>query len=369
MREGSLGDVLHAACSVAQAEALLGVRVGAFTRAGASAGKGKGPRILRTLASGYTLPDDLQGRVAAIDGLHSFPLTPRAPQPPSPESDGPFDYRRMVHASDLSRLYNLGAIPPVGAGSPASQAVVEFGNQESYLDADLAAFQSAEGLKAQPVRSATPPNVANDTANPAGVEASLDVQYIMATGAGVPTDVYMYEHGFKLLAFADYVLGLKDPPLVWSVSYGEGVNGGIGGRQSVEAVRAFDQEMQKLAVLGISVLVSSGDSGVYDRIIFEVREARSLHMASIHAEQKFKRQRAGEPQRKFLTHLLTSHLGNSRANIGLRVPPFVPGVRALGDGGGWHHVGRPKELVAGRNGWHGMEALRWRLHALQVLHR
>ena len=53
------------------------------------------------------------------------------------------------------------------------------------------------------------------------------------------------------------------------MSYGEGVNGGIGGRQSVDVVHTFDQEMQKLGVLGITVLVSSGDSGVYDRIIFE----------------------------------------------------------------------------------------------------
>ena len=98
------------------------------------------------------------------------------------------------------------------------------------------------------------------------------MQYILATGAGVPTDVAYDSHGFDLVGWATFVVSNDTAPLVWSMSYGEGINGGIKGRQPVDYVHRFDQEVQKMGVLGISVMISSGDSGVYDRIPFEVVE-------------------------------------------------------------------------------------------------
>jgi tripeptidyl-peptidase-1 len=98
----------------------------------------------------------------------------------------------------------------------------------------------------------------------------LDIQYILATGVGVPADFWLDgKNSFDLLGWAAYVQGLSDPALVWSMSYGEGVNGGNGGVIPPSQVQALDTQVMKLGVRGISVLIASGDSGVYDRLPFE----------------------------------------------------------------------------------------------------
>ena len=59
---------------------------------------------------------------------------------------------------------------------------------------------------------------------------------------------------------------------MWSVSYGEGINGGVGGDIKPDYAQRLDFEFQKMGALGISVLFASGDSGVYNRLPFHVFE-------------------------------------------------------------------------------------------------
>ena len=137
-------------------------------------------------------------------------------------------------------------------------------------------------MPAQAARRQTPNSTCNANGRPTPTpgpgpdqcsgEAALDIQYIIATGRGVPTDFYLQPtgkggFGGDLLAWAANTVADTSPdaPVVWSVSYGEGVNGGIGGRQAVETVHRMEVEMQKLGVAGVSVLFASGDSGVYNR--------------------------------------------------------------------------------------------------------
>lgn len=56
---------------------------------------------------------------------------------------------------------------------------------------------------------------------------------------------------------------------MWSVSYGEGVNGGNGGVIQPATAHQLNFQLQKFALRGMSVLVASGDSGVYNRLPFE----------------------------------------------------------------------------------------------------
>jgi tripeptidyl-peptidase-1 len=88
----------------------------------------------------------------------------------------------------------------------------------------------------------------------------------------VPTDFYLQPNGRggfsdDLLAWAAALLGdtSAQAPKVWSVSYGEGVNGGNGGHIQPAVVHHLDVQMQKLGLAGVSVLFASGDSGVYSR--------------------------------------------------------------------------------------------------------
>jgi len=158
-------------------------------------------------------------------------------------------------------------------------AVAEFQGQ-GYLPSDLLAFEKHFQLPEQRVRRTTggAPMV-NKTA---GVEASLDIQYIIAGGTGVPVDFYLHNgSAFDLMGWVGSVLSDSDPALVWSVSYGEGVNGGNGGTIKVADALRLNSEIQKFGVRGLSVFVASGDSGVYNRLPFERGEFHPSYPACL----------------------------------------------------------------------------------------
>ncbi|KJE98114.1 hypothetical protein CAOG_08132 [Capsaspora owczarzaki ATCC 30864] len=137
----------------------------------------------------------------------------------------------------------------------ASQAVAEFQGQ-SFSSSDLAKFLSAFSLPSQTVRNITGPNT--DVAH---IEANLDVQYIIASGQGIPTDVYLAAgEDFNLIGWITDVEANANSALVWSVSYGENI-----ASQTVADVNRLDVEFQKAAILGHTIIFASGDSGVYSR--------------------------------------------------------------------------------------------------------
>lgn len=100
-------------------------------------------------------------------------------------------------------------------------------------------------------------------------EALLDLQYIKATGGSIPlTNVYSPE--YSLLDWAKTVDNLGDAgPAVHSISYGDDevqqgddAPSGMTGPQYAEAVNV---QFMKLAARGISIIVASGDQGVWGR--------------------------------------------------------------------------------------------------------
>jgi len=94
-----------------------------------------------------------------------------------------------------------------------------------------------------------------------GVEANLDVQYIMGIGWNVNTTAYTMPPDSDILnSFMQYTQltnNMTSPPLVHSISFGE-----YGGNYPNSTVQLIDTEFQKMGVRGVSVLVASGDNGV-----------------------------------------------------------------------------------------------------------
>ena len=263
------GDMLVARLTVAQAETLLGIRVTAHRHAIT------GERILRTLDD-LSVPNDLRGHVDLVHGLSTWPLRGKR----SDAHDSVAIGSPPVTPALIKTLYN---VTDVTDGDAPAQAVAEF-QQQLYAPSDLATFEQEflPEMPAQAARRQTPNSTCNANGRPTpgpgpgpdqcSGEAALDIQYIIATGRGVPTDFYLQPtgkggFGGDLLAWAANTVADTSPdaPVVWSVSYGEGVNGGIGGRQAVDSVHRMEVEMQKLGVAGVSVLFASGDSGVYNR--------------------------------------------------------------------------------------------------------
>ena len=86
-------------------------------------------------------------------------------------------------------------------------------------------------------------------------EAGLDTQYIVATGAGLPS-WFLAREAFDMLAWCEMVLAMPEPPSVLSISWG-----GPESNYPEADQRAADQCFQRAALKGISVLAASGDEG------------------------------------------------------------------------------------------------------------
>ena len=134
----------------------------------------------------------------------------------------------------------------------ASQTAAEF--EEAYFyEEDVRLFEHQYNLPEQNVTKIIGKNTPDE-----GYlgEASLDVQYLIAAAPGVPTWVIsLYE--FDLASWVDEILKYgDDAPKVHSVSWGSAEM-----EYHEDWVYRMNIELMKLALMGHSVLVASGDEG------------------------------------------------------------------------------------------------------------
>lgn len=131
-----------------------------------------------------------------------------------------------------------------------SQSVAEFSGQ-FYSPADLEMFFQSTGVSPANVTVVGPNN-----ASQPGDEATLDIQWIMGVGQGVPTTFWSVGDDKYLLEWAEELSSSDSPPLVNSISYSD---------NEADTARSFmdrvDVELMKLGVRGVSVLVAAGDAG------------------------------------------------------------------------------------------------------------
>jgi tripeptidyl-peptidase I len=100
----------------------------------------------------------------------------------------------------------------------------------------------------------------NLPSNP-GVEASLDIEYIMGVAPGIPAYFYSqaaFNFWSDITSWLTVILSETKPVLVQSVSYGDQ---SYTGQPSVTYKNQVDAQFQKVGALGISVIFASGDSG------------------------------------------------------------------------------------------------------------
>lgn len=126
---------------------------------------------------------------------------------------------------------------------------------QGYLALDLAAFELKNKLPSQAVVKDVGPNVGK-----AGDEASLDVQYIITTGQGVPT-TFVYLDGSMANPFDNWLVwAAAEPdaslPKVHSLSVGAAEN-----EVGDAIITRMNTEMAALGVRGVSIVFASGDSG------------------------------------------------------------------------------------------------------------
>jgi tripeptidyl-peptidase-1 len=161
----------------------------------------------------------------------------------------------------LKKLYNVQSAKGSAGTSANIQACASFLGQ-FYEPDDLSNFISKYSADA----SVTTPKVYGPDGTQAGIEASLDIEYIMGLGEDVPTQFWstagQQPHNPENEPFLIWLQNVANvteanKPLAMSVSYGDNENG-----VDFDYATRVNVEFQKAGVRGTSVLFSSGDGGV-----------------------------------------------------------------------------------------------------------
>lgn len=211
-----------------------------------------GQRIVR--AGDYSVPNEIDAALHEIYGLHGLPLPPRVAL-----GD---DRAANVTPAVISQTYGMAGVKP-SSSAQNRQAVAEFQNQQMITD-DLQAFFKAY-LPNEPAEHATVNEFVHDqgVGTEAETEAALDIEYLMGVAPGIATDFWYWKDNDFCTDMVSWTAAINDaetPPLVHSVSYGYQGNLSHLGCNDAH-VSGLETNFAKLAVRGITVIFSSGDSG------------------------------------------------------------------------------------------------------------
>ncbi|XP_030575450.1 tripeptidyl-peptidase 1 isoform X2 [Archocentrus centrarchus] len=240
-------DFLQCTVTAETAERLLpGSRFHRYTRAGHSLVRSSGP---------YSVPDDVHEHLDFVGGLHRLP--PKRLDLTSKHQQSMEGFHLGVTPDILRTRYNLTSAD-VGSAQNNSQAVAQF-LEQFYHPADLAEFMAMFGRGFQH-RSEVDRVVGTQGGGKAGLEASLDIEYIMSTGANISTWVFTnpgrHESQEPFLQWMVLLSNMTDLPWVHTISYGDDEDS-----LSTAYMMRINTEFMKAGVRGISLLFASGDSG------------------------------------------------------------------------------------------------------------
>lgn len=234
------GDFIEVDAPVSVVEKMLRVRIDEFVH------EETHTRILRSVVP-YSIPRQLAEIVDIVFGVTSFPARRIHLQTHQVVP------RQSVTPRLIQSTFNINM---TGSNKKNIQAVAQF-LEQYYNPNDLKRFQTTFGVPVQAVEKVIGPNKPN---NP-GIEASLDIEYIMAVGQKIRTWFY-YTDGLHKgqEPFLQWMMNINNEteyPFVISVSYGDFENS-IG----VHYINKLNFEFAKAGLRGITILFASGDWGV-----------------------------------------------------------------------------------------------------------
>jgi tripeptidyl-peptidase-1 len=214
----------------------------------------------QTLRAGeYSVPQGVANKIDAIFGLHGLPTPPKSVeiesfQPPIPSKIP------AALPDVITKAYKISG--KASGSEKVRQAVAEFQGQ-TMNQTDVETFFQ-KYVPDAPAKDATvyafhgEPKQGGD-----GIEAMLDIEFIMGVAPGVKTEFYEQmnmDFCADLKNWTSLLLSEDDAPLVHSVSYGwQGNLTQIGCKE--EEYSDVDNEFAKLAAAGITIIFASGDSG------------------------------------------------------------------------------------------------------------
>jgi subtilase family serine protease len=235
--------LLHARATVAALERLLGVvmqdrQTADGTRFHAPTGE---PRI----------PPSLRDAITGVDGLSDrpnvFPLF-RLPAFADVRSGG-------MLPEDVRRAYDLQGLTDAGMdGTGQTVAILSF---DSFIESDVAAWESVTGVHGPPVEKVAFAGPVQPGAGSDEVNLDIDTIRSVAPQAKI-LDFEMNRKGGNFAAMMSAVLNDGRADIV-SISWGH-----CEAQASAASRAAADAEFQAANAAGISIYVASGDQGAYD---------------------------------------------------------------------------------------------------------
>nr|XP_020446720.1 tripeptidyl-peptidase 1 [Monopterus albus] len=240
-------DFLQCTMTAKVAETLLpGSRFHRYVREGRSLVRSSAP---------YSVPDDVHQHLDFVGGLHRLP--PEGKDLGKKQKQSKAGFHLGVYPYILRARYNLTSTD-VGRAQNNSQAVAQF-LEQYYHPADLAEFMGIFG-RTFPHQFEVDRVVGHQERGKAGLEASLDIEYIMSTGANISTWVFTnpgrHESQEPFLQWMVLLSNMSDLPWVHTISYGDDEDS-----LSTAYMMRINTEFMKAGVRGISLLFASGDDG------------------------------------------------------------------------------------------------------------
>lgn len=131
-------------------------------------------------------------------------------------------------------------------------------SKQYFSPNDLSTFQARYNLVKQPALINDATHATNSCANGNCNEGNLDLQYIMGMAQGVPT-MYYHQPNSVGNVFVQWILTVSSQnpvPTVNSISWGSDET-----QLFPSTIASFNTEALKLGVMGVTILVASGDDG------------------------------------------------------------------------------------------------------------
>lgn len=230
-------------------------------------------------AEEYSLPEELYDHILGVFKVADFPLVPKRRRVLTASQGSPSSPSQTMSTEAVERELSN---PPIPSVTPqllnniynidsnigheyASQAVYET-IEQVVSKADLVTFLDHFGI----YNSSVVDHIRNVgghyikercvDSNMCG-EANLDIQWMMAISRNSPTWIWHSNTSESMTEWITNVATSLNPPKVFSISYGIREDA-----MPPLLMSTFNIEAQKLSILGITIVVSSGDDGVADQV-------------------------------------------------------------------------------------------------------
>jgi tripeptidyl-peptidase-1 len=256
-------DSVEAWTTVERAQKMFGTKFYEFSH------KETGKRVVKSFGT-VSVPDEVHDVIDSVMGLSTFPVPHYSAHKRPMVADDPEN--DAILPQTIWSLYSLPTNISSGTSS-IGQGVIEWEDQY-FAPKDLVDYGTSVNIKIP----AVPTNQiigTNDPKQP-GDESTLDIQFIGGVNPSASNWFWIEGDSVWLYGFATHFVNTTTVPDLISISYGwwEGdqCEEGIGaeecqklGVDTVGYVQRVNTEFQKIGVRGVSVFVSSGDSGAHTR--------------------------------------------------------------------------------------------------------